>query len=83
MAAVRRQMHEVVLLVLLAAATAVCAEQQPGAGESQCGVLLSWIEELGGELSGASLQLVPGMGVGVVAQVDLKVELRAKQMWLL
>lgn len=78
MAAVRRQVHEVVLLVLLAAATAVCAEQQPGAGESQYGVLLSWMEELGGELSGASLQLVPGMGVGVVAQVDLKVELRAK-----
>lgn len=78
MASVRRQVHEVVLLVLLAAATAVCAEQQPGAGESQYGVLLSWMEELGGELSGASLQLVPGMGVGVVAQVDLKVKLRAK-----
>ena len=58
----------VFLLVLLAAA-AVCSEQQPG---DQYRILLSWVEELGGDLNGASVQLVPGMGVGVVAQVDLK-----------
>ena len=62
-----------VVLLVLVIGLARADNLEFGAEQDKYQTLLDWIRDLGGGIHGASPQAVPGMGMGMVADVNLQV----------